>query len=320
MNSLQTGPIGGELQLNGSWANATQGLGRWSASSTWFLVQYDSAKLEEMGWEVIWKDAHQEKDVQFTDDGLIVGGYRLDDGKLVVHPPRYNESVCQDLQQESGGCSSEWSYMDLEGKLRSNDRTTITLLVGQGVNVEVNRELQSSAGLIVLMGLVIVGLLYISLRRWTDVAIVLVALGAALLWMQGMIGHLANFSSWLGFTVIARSQFSNLLPILVLALGIDDSLHALHRYKEERKNGATTTESTEITLTRVGRAIFLTSLTTISAFAANLFSDVAALRSFGVEAALGILAAFLLTGLWVPLIRLTVDEWMQKAKGYHRKK
>ena len=205
VNSLQTGPIGGELQLNGSWANATQGLGRWSASSTWFLVQYDSAKLEEMGWEVIWKDAHQEKDVQFTDDGLIVGGYRLDGGKLVVHPPRYNESVCQELQQESGGCSSEWSYMDLEGKLRSNDRTTITLLVGQGVNVEVNRELQSSAGLIVLMGLVIVGLLYISLRRWTDVAIVLIALGAALLWMQGMIGHLANFSSWLGFTVIALS-------------------------------------------------------------------------------------------------------------------
>ena len=115
VNSLQTGPIGGQLQLDGSWANATQGLGRWSASSTWFLVQYDSAKLEEMGWEVIWKDAHQEKDVRFTDDGLIVGGYRLDGGELVVHPPRYNESVCQDLQQETGGCSSEWSYMDLEG-------------------------------------------------------------------------------------------------------------------------------------------------------------------------------------------------------------
>ena len=97
-------------------------------------------------------------------------------------------------------------------------------------------------------------------------------------------------------------------------MGIDDSLHALHRYKEERKNGATTTAATEVTLTRVGRAIMLTSLTTMSAFAANLFSDVAALRSFGVEAALGILAAFLLTGLWVPLIRLTVDEWMDKRK------
>ena len=107
INALQTGPIGGELQLNGSWANATQGLGRWSASSTWFLVQYDSAKLEEMGWEVIWKDAHQEKSIQFSDDGLIVGGYRLDGGKLVVHPPRYDEEICQELQEDSGGCSSE---------------------------------------------------------------------------------------------------------------------------------------------------------------------------------------------------------------------
>ena len=217
INSLQTGSIGGELQLDGSWLNGINGSGRWSASSTWFLVQYDSAKLEEMGWEVIWKDAHQEKALNFSDDGFIVGGYRLDDGKLVVHPPRYDQAVCQELQDESGGCSSEWSYMDLEGKLRSNDRTTITLLVGQGVNVEVNRELQSSAGLIVLMGFVIVGLLYVSLRRWTDVGIVIVALGAALLWMQGMIGHVANFSSFFGFSIIARSQFSNLLPILVLA-------------------------------------------------------------------------------------------------------
>ena len=312
INSLQSGPIGGELQLNGTWENGIYGRGRWSASSTWFLVQYDSAKLEEMGWEVIWKDAHQEKQVKFTDDGLIIGGYRLDDNKLLVHPPRYTEEICQELQDSSGGCSSEWSYMDLEGELRSNDRTTITLLVGQGVNVEVNRELQASAGLILLMGIAIVILLYVSLRRWTDVGIVLIALGAALLWMQGMIGHVANLSSWLGITIIARSQFSNLLPILVLALGIDDSLHALHRYKEERKKGASTTEATEVTLTRVGRAIMLTSITTMAAFAANLFSDVAALRSFGVEAALGILAAFLLTGMWVPLIRLTVDDWLEK--------
>ena len=161
INSLQSGPIGGELQLNGTWENAIYGKGRWSASSTWFLVQYDSLKLEEMGWEVIWKDAHQEKKIKFTDDGLIIGGYRLDDNKLVVHPPRYSEEVYQELQDSSGGCSSEWSYMDLEGELRSNDRTTITLLVGQGVNVEVNRELQASAGLILLMGIAIVILLYV---------------------------------------------------------------------------------------------------------------------------------------------------------------
>ena len=43
-----------------------------------------------------------------------------------------------------------------------------------------------------MMGLAIVVLLYFSLRRWSDVAIVMFALGAALLWMQGLIGHFAN--------------------------------------------------------------------------------------------------------------------------------
>jgi predicted RND superfamily exporter protein len=102
------------------------------------------------------------------------------------------------------------------------------------------------------------------------------------------------------------------LPILVLALGIDDSLHALHRYKEERGLGRSTERSGEVTLARVGRAIMLTSVTTIAAFAANIFRDIAALRSFGIEAALGIFAAFMLTGIWVPLIRISVDEWMEK--------
>ena len=160
--------------------------------------------------------------------------------------------------------------MDLEGHLRSNDRTTITLLLGQGVNVEVNRELQASGGLVLLMGIAIVGLLYVSLRRLTDVVIVMFALGTALLWMQGMIGHFSSLTSWFGLSLIARSQFSNLLPILVLALGIDDSLHALHRYKEERAKSFTPEEAAQTTLQRVKCAIMLTSITTMAAFAANV--------------------------------------------------
>lgn len=311
MDALQEGPVGGVLASDGTWEGGFTGNGRWSASSTWLLVQFDRRTLESMGWEVIWKDAHPEKKIVFSDEGTRIGGYRIADNSLVLHPPQYNQTTCLEMLKESGGCSTEWSYMDLEGQLRTHDRSTITLLVGQGVNVEVNRELQASAGLILLMGLAIVVLLYVSLRRVSDVIIVMFALGTALLWMQGMIGHFSNFTTMMGLSLIARSQFSNLLPILVLALGIDDSLHALHRYKEERSAKATPTASAEVTLSRVGRAIMLTSVTTMAAFAANLFSDIAALRSFGIEAALGILAAFILTGLWVPLIRLSVDDWLE---------
>ena len=145
-------------------------------------------------------------------------------------------------------------------------------------------------------------------------AIVAVGLTLSLMWMQGFIGWAIILGQKIGFEVIFRSQFSNLLPILVLALGIDDSLHALHRYKEERRNGASPEEASHISVTRVGRAIMLTSTTTIVAFLANLTSDIAALRSFGIEAGFGVLSAFILTGIWVPLVRHDVDEWME-SKG-----
>ena len=59
-------------------------------------------------------------------------------------------------------------------------------------------------------------------------------------------------------------------------------------------------QSSQITLRFVGKAILLTSVTTIAAFSANLFSDIAALRSFGIEASFGIFSALVLTGIWTP--------------------
>ena len=146
-----------------------------------------------------WKEAAQETSLRMTDEGLVIGGFRLAEGELVLHPPTYDETTCTSMVEEGRGpCSIEWSVMELEGMLRQHDQHSISLQVGQGVNVEVNRELQASAGLIALMGLAIAVLLFVSLRRPSDVAIVMVALGGALLWMQGLIGHLVTVTEMLG--------------------------------------------------------------------------------------------------------------------------
>ena len=60
------GPIGGSLNINGTWDNARPGSGRWSASASWLLVQLDRASLEEAGWTNIWKDAHSETNIDFS--------------------------------------------------------------------------------------------------------------------------------------------------------------------------------------------------------------------------------------------------------------
>ena len=303
------GPIEGVMSYDGNFSDAVWGPGRWSASSTWLLIQLDKTELEENGWTLVWKYAHSETEI----DWPVVGGYVVHGNELILHPPNYDDDHCKQLEIDSAPCSFEWSIMHMEGMMRSTDHQVVTLLVGQGINIEVTREVQSSVNLILLMGLAIMFILWLSLRRVTDVLIVGVALGGALLWMQGLIGHVSNLADFLDVRIISRSQFSNLLPILVLALGIDDSLHALHRYKEERQNGASPEQAATVTISKVGRAIMLTSVTTIAAFASNLFSDIAALRSFGIEAALGVFAAFVLTGIWAPLLRLSIDLQLEKS-------
>ena len=300
-SSKLVGPIGGILDENGSIETNTWGYGRWSASSAWLILNLDRERMQNEGWTFTWINASAEF------------GYNREGVELSTNPIRYTIDECREKEERGEPlCSVEWLYLSIEEDLREQDDLVVTILLGEGPNVEINRELLSSAYLIVLMSIVVVALLWLSLRRVSDVLIVGVGLFLSLLWMQGLIGWGIKFGQAYGFEIIFRSQFSNLLPILILALGIDDSLHALHRYKEERKKGKTISKSAEESISRVGRAILLTSSTTIVAFLANLTSDIAALRSFGIEAGLGVAAAFLLTGLWVPLVRLDIDLWLLK--------
>ena len=141
-------------------------------------------------------------------------------------------------------------------------------MFAESINVEINRELISSAFLILLMGFAILFLLWASLRRVSDVGIVATSLTLSLVWMYGLIGWAIIIGKWSGNEIIFRSQFSNLLPILILALEIDDSLHSLHRYKEERRSGANSEQAVHKAISKVGLAIMLTSVTTIVAFMA----------------------------------------------------
>ena len=294
------GPYGHQMFEDGTITSEQWGPGRWSASAAWMLVNFDREAMQSNGWTFSWLNASPDF------------GYEWDGVTLETKPVHNSVEHCREsaLAGEAP-CAVEWLYLALEEDLRTTDDMVVTLMLAEGVNVEVNRELLSSAYLIAIMAVVVTILLWLSLRRASDVAIVAVGLVLSLLWMQGLIGWAIILGQRYGMEVIFRSQFSNLLPILVLALGIDDSLHALHRYKEERREGASPEQAVHTSISRVGRAILLTSTTTIVAFMANMTSNIAALRSFGIEAGLGVLSAFILTGLWVPLVRYDFDLWME---------
>ncbi|MFL2951504.1 MAG: RND family transporter [Candidatus Thalassarchaeaceae archaeon] len=294
------GPVGHEFSEDGSLVSENWQRGRWSASAAWMIVNFDRDKMQKNGWTFTWKNASSEF------------GYEWNGLDLKTDPVRHSVEVCrerEDLGQPL--CSVEWLYLSLEEDLRESDETIVSLMFAESINVEINRELISSAFLIVLMGFSILILLWASLRRISDVGIVATSLVLSLVWMYGLIGWAIILGKWSGNEIIFRSQFSNLLPILILALEIDDSLHSLHRYKEERRSGANSEQAVRKSISKVGLAIMLTSVTTIVAFMANMTSSIAALRSFGIEAGIGVFCAFFLTGLWVPLARLDVDLWLE---------
>ena len=300
-NSPVIGPVNHTIGEDGNLESELWQRGRWSASSAWLIVNLDREKMQESGWTFSWKNA--------TTDF----GYKREGLTLVTDPIRYSFEYCQEREENNQPlCSVEWLYLSIEEDLRDTDEHIVTLMFAEAINVEINRELLSSAYLLVAMSFIVVGLLWINLRRISDVAIVSTSLVVSLFWMYGLIGWAMIFGQKTGFEFIFRSQFSNLLPILILALEIDDSLHSLHRYKYERRSGKTIEESSHVSISKVGLAVMLTSVTTIVAFSANLTSSIAALRSFGIEAGIGVMCAFFLTGLWVPLARLDIDKWLQR--------
>ena len=297
------GPVAHEFSEDGLLVSESWQRGRWSASAAWMIVNFDRDEMQKNGWTFSWKNASSEF------------GYEWNGLDLETKPIRNSVEVCRE-REELGKplCSVEWLYLSLEEDLRESDETIVSLMFAESINVEINRELISSAFLIILMGFAILLLLWASLRRVSDVAIVATSLALSLVWMYGLIGWAIIIGKWSGNEIIFRSQFSNLLPILILALEIDDSLHSLHRYKEERRSGANSEQAVHKAISKVGLAIMLTSVTTIVAFMANMTSSIAALRSFGIEAGIGVFCAFFLTGLWVPLTRLDVDLWLE-SKG-----
>ena len=302
-DGLVVGPVGHRISENGSLVSDNWERGRWSASAAWLIVNFDRDEMQRNGWTFTWKNATS----QF--------GYARNGLELETDPVRNSVEFCREREAQGQKlCSVEWLYLSLEEDLRESDDSIVSLMFAEAINVEINRELLSSAHLLLLMGVAILVLLWASLRRVSDVAIVGTSLALSLVWMYGLIGWAIVLGKATGYEFIFRSQFSNLLPILILALEIDDSLHSLHRYKEERRGGASSEQAVHKAISKVGLAIMLTSVTTIVAFMANMTSSIAALRSFGIEAGIGVFCAFFLTGLWVPLTRLDIDNWLE-SKG-----
>ena len=136
------------------------------------------------------------------------------------------------------------------------------------------------------------------LRRTTsDTLLTFLTIGFAIQWMNGY-GFL-RFED--------QSQMVQILPILLIGLGVDYSIHMSTRYRQELGGGKGVDRSIAIAIRTVGVALVLATMTTAVGFLTNVTNDIPALAEFGELAAVGIVVSFLLMMTFVPAVRQLLD-------------
>ena len=105
-----------------------------------------------------------------------------------------------------------------------------------------------------------------------------------------------------------KFDFSNIMAIpLILGIGIDDAIHIIHRYRIEGK--------IPIVLRTAGKAILLTSLTTMVGFGSLGFSPHRGLAGMGHVLAIGVAACFLTSVFVLPAILEKKSKFKKEFKG-----
>ena len=139
-------------------------------------------------------------------------------------------------------------------------------------------------------------------RTFVDMLITLVTILLAIGMMQGG-GVLLEKAG----IISAFSAPTQVVPILMIGLGVDYAIHLISRYREEVGEGASVDDAMSISMKTSGVALVLATLTTVIGFLTNLANPVPALSDFGILAAIGILFSFLLMMTFVPALRVLLD-------------
>ena len=156
-----------------------------------------------------------------------------------------------------------------------------------------------------LMFLVLIVVMGLSLRSFLGTIATLLVILFSMLTGLGMEG-------WLGILITAASVNA---PILILTLAIADSVHILATMFQQMREGKSKHEAIAESLRINLQAVFLTSITTAIGFLSMNFSDVPPFRDLGNIVAIGVMAAFFYSVLFLPALMAVLPVRMKPKQN-----
>jgi hypothetical protein len=141
------------------------------------------------------------------------------------------------------------------------------------------REVTISA---LISGVLVMIVMFFIFRRPWGIFVALISIGLGMLLFFGLLG------AW-GRELNAMAA---LYPVLMIIVGTSDVIHIMSKYVDELRKGQPKDKAIVITIKEIGLATLLTSLTTAIGFCTLLTSRIGPIRDFGVNAAIGVVVAY----------------------------
>lgn len=134
-------------------------------------------------------------------------------------------------------------------------------------------------------------LVSVALRNRWSIILAMINISVCLIWTLAFLNLIGG----------AISPITSILPPLIMALAVSDSIHIFNEFLKHDRCQTPLTDVMKVTLVRLSVPCFLTSFTTAIGFASLAVSDVPPIRHFGLAAAGGMMAEFFLSMTLVPL-------------------
>ena len=129
-------------------------------------------------------------------------------------------------------------------------------------------------------------------RSFPTLAFSLLTVIVGVIWCMGIL-------VLLGFKI---TMFIGLLPPLIVVIGIANCIYLLNKYHEEYRNHENQIKALQRVISKVGRAVLFTNLTTAVGFGVFVLTGSSVLQEFGLTAFLAIMAVFLISIILIPVL------------------
>ena len=163
---------------------------------------------------------------------------------------------------------------------------------------------------LMIVGLMIMSLiLLINLRSFPSVGMILLLIIMSMLFMIGFLGWIYYFT---GSNRFFFSFINSSMPLVLLTIANSDGVHIMSRFFREARKYKNTKKALFETMNQLSLPIFLTSITTATAFLTMIASPIPSMTGYGLTVGLGILWAWILSCTLLPAF-INLKTWNFKT-------